>query len=70
MGKFRAFSGGKGLPKTKKIDGKVFGLHSVYIRKDGEIQKEKKRWKNEGYNVRIVKSPNKSYGLYWRKRRK
>lgn len=55
------------FPKKKKIDGKVFTLHSSYIRKTGSIQSEKKRWKKEGYNCRIIESGG-HYALYRRKK--
>ncbi len=55
------------FPKRKRIDGKIFTLHSSYIRKTGSIQQEKKRWKANGYNVRIIHSGG-HYALYRRKK--
>jgi len=55
------------FPKKKKIDGKVFTLHSSYIKKTGSIQNEKMRWRKQGYNIRIVGSGG-FYALYRRKK--
>ena len=65
-----SFSGGKGLPKTKKFNNKNYALHSTYTNAKGQAKDQKNRWHKEGYLVRLVTNERGTIGLYRRKKRK